>query len=264
MIEADWPAPARVRALMTTRAGGVSEGAFGAPGGGGLNLGFGQDDPQRVRANRAILRARLPADPAWLGQVHGIGVVDAARVRDGEAPRADASFAVAPGVVCAVLVADCLPVLLCDRAGRGVAAAHAGWRGLAAGVLQHAVRALRAAIRDENAPILAWLGAAIGPREFEVGPEVREAMLASLPGAASAFAPGRGDRLQADLCALARQALAAEKVFEVHGGGLSTAAEPDRFFSHRREAGRTGRQAALVWMDAAGTNGQAACAPGPG
>jgi YfiH family protein len=261
MFEPAWPAPERVGALMTTRQGGVSSGPYGAgPGsgtgacadspGGGLNLAQGEDDPAAVERNRAILRARLPSDPAWLTQVHGIDVVDATAgaSRRAATPRADASFATRPGVVCAVLVADCLPVLLADVGGRGVAAAHAGWRGLAGGVLQAAVQSLREAIGDPGANLLAWLGPAIGPAHFEVGGEVREAMLATLPDAGEAFSPGQGDRLQADLFALARQALAQAGVHDVHGGGTSTVAEPGRFFSYRRDQGRTGRQAALVWL----------------
>jgi len=249
-IPADWPAPPGVHGFQSTRAGGTSVGAFGAPGGGGLNLAFGQDDPSCVQANRARLRAFLPAEPSWLAQVHGTRVVDAGEVDPGAPPQADASWTTRPGVVCVVMVADCLPVLLCDAQGRGVAAIHAGWRGLAAGVLQQGAHALRAAIGDPGASLHAWMGVAIGPRDFEVGPEVRAAMGAALPGAEQDFVAGRGDRWLGDLYGLARRALAQADVRSVHGGGASTAADPARFYSHRRDAGRTGRQAAFAWMEA--------------
>jgi len=249
-LRPDWPAPAGIRALVTTRAGGFSQGSWGGLEGGGLNLGLGTDDAATVARNRQLLRAHLPEEPRWLDQVHGSAVVDAAQVpRHAPLARADAAVALAPGVVCAILVADCLPVLLADAAGRGVAAAHAGWRGLAGGVIQESVRALRRGVGDAGAPLLAWLGPAIGPRYFEVGPEVLAAMAQRLPDAARAFASHAPGRLHADLFALARQALAQEGVTAVYGGGLCTYGNAHRFYSHRRDA-PTGRQAALIWRNA--------------
>lgn len=251
-IVPDWPVPAGVRALVTTRAGGVSTGPYGCPGGeGGMNLGDGSgDDPADVGRNLERLRRGLPAMPRWLRQVHGTRVVDAGALADGASePEADAAVALRSGTVCAVRSADCLPVLLADAQARGVAAAHAGWRGLAGGVIENAVRALRAHLGDPQARLLAWLGPAIGPESFEVGPEVLAQMCRRLPQARAAFTPAQGDRLRADLFALARQALLAEGVTEVFGGGLCTVKEPLRFYSYRRDR-VTGRQAALVWLDA--------------
>lgn len=237
-----WPAPPGVRACMTTRAGGVSEGIYAS-----LNLaGHVGDRPGHVAENRRRLRARLglPAEPAWLRQVHGYRVVDAAAA--GLDEEADASMAREPGRVCAVLTADCLPVLFCDRAGSRVAAAHAGWRGLAAGVLEETLAALAVAPAD----VLVWLGAAIGPGHFEVGDEVRLAFTARHPRAAAAFRPGRPGKWFADLYALARLRLAAAGVTQVYGGGLCTHADAARFYSYRRD-GETGRMAALIWIDVA-------------
>lgn len=243
----DWPAPAGVRALITTRSGGVSRGPWGVPphGEGGMNLGFGcGDDAAAVAVNRMRLRAVLPQEPRWLAQEHGARVVDAEDVVD--APPADASTAVAPEVVCAVLVADCLPVLLADRRGRAVAAAHAGWRGIALGVVQKAVRALRQRLDDPVADVIAYLGPAIGPEAFEVGAEVLTAMRTSLPQAEVAFRPLAGGKYLADLFALARQALAQVGVSAVYGGADSTFADAARFYSYRRDR-VTGRHAALIW-----------------
>jgi YfiH family protein len=257
-IVPDWPVAPAVRALLTTRAGGGSRGPFGAGAGhGGLNLGLGSglpqvaaDDPAQVARNRARLAALLPQAPCWLHQVHGAEVVDAGRVPAGTAPAADGAWTTRPGVVCGVLVADCLPVLLAEAGGRGVAAAHAGWRGLAAGVLQNTARALRQGLGDPAARLLAYLGPAIGPQRFVVGAEVLEQMQARLPEAPAAFAEQGGGRYLADLYALARQALAQAQVDEVHGGGLCTVSDPQRFYSFRRDR-VTGRQAALIWLDAA-------------
>ncbi len=237
----DWPAPAGVRAVTTTRRGGASEGPYAA-----FNLAAHVgDDPARVAVNRAALRARLalPAEPAWLAQVHGTTVVDA-NPRDNP-PEADASVADRPGVVCAVLTADCLPVLFCTRDGTLVAAAHAGWRGLAAGVLEATVRALG----GPPGELLAWLGPGIGPDAYEVGPEVREAFVCADPRAADAFAQGkRADRWLADMYALARLRLASAGVTAVYGGGLCTYRDRERFFSYRRD-GATGRMATLAWLE---------------
>lgn len=236
-ITPDWAAPANVRALVTTRRGGFSQGAWA-----GMNLGLHVGDrADAVLCNRARLRERLPAEPAWLEQVHGVEVVEAERVK---APlRADASVAHRVGTVCAVMTADCLPVLLCDEAGSIVAAAHAGWRGLAAGVLEAVVA--RMAVRP--ATIIAWLGPAIGPQAFEVGDEVRAAFVAADAAAARAFVPAAlPGKWFADLYLLARLRLARAGVVRVGGGQWCTYSDADRFYSYRRD-GVTGRFASLVW-----------------
>ena len=237
LIRPDWPAPPGVQAAMTLRTGGVSTGPYAS-----LNLGdHVGDEPAAVVENRRRLREALglPSEPLWLEQVHGTAV---AGFEGAGRPRADAAVALAPAQVCAVMVADCLPVLLADRVGTCVAAAHAGWRGLAAGVLEATVAALPA----DPAQLTAWLGPAIGPEAFEVGPEVREAFLAVDPESADAFRRGKGDRWLADAYRLARQRLARAGVTDVHGGGLCTVSDPSRFFSYRRD-GVTGRMAALIW-----------------
>lgn len=247
-IRPEWPAPPKVSALITTRAGGVSRGHYGAPGHdrGGMNTGLGSGDERAdVLANRALLRAVLPAEPCWLNQVHGAAVVDARQVEAG-AGAADASFTDAANVVCAVSIADCMPVLLADTSGRCVGVAHAGWRGLASGVIQATVNAMRQRLENFGAEVIAYLGPAIGPRHFEVGPEVLDAMRTQLPAAESAFAPhGRGKYL-ADLFALGHQALAQAGVRRVYGGQDCTFSDPTRFYSFRRDR-TTGRHAALIW-----------------
>jgi polyphenol oxidase len=255
LLTPDWPdAPANVGALCTLRGGGVSAAPYDdGAGAGGLNLGSHVGDRAAdVARNRALLDARVPGRPAWLSQVHGDVVLDAAAVAAGDhPPEADASFASAPGVVCAILTADCLPVLFCDAGGAVVAAAHAGWRGLAGGVLARTVRAMRGAGAGE---ILAWLGPAIGPRQFEVGADVLRAFQANAANPAELRAvnaafnplPGRADKYLADIYALARAALAKEGVERVAGGHLCTVSEPARFYSYRRD-GVTGRQASLIW-----------------
>ncbi|MFZ5558784.1 MAG: peptidoglycan editing factor PgeF [Pseudomonadota bacterium] len=236
----EWPAPRGVRALFTTRLGGVSREPYAS-----LNLGGHVGDaPARVAENRARLRECLPAEPRWLAQVHGARV---ARVdREDYGPTADGAVARAPGVVCAVLVADCLPVLLCDADARVVAAAHAGWRGLAAGVLEQTV----AAMQTDPARVLAWLGPAIGPDSFEVGDDVRDTFLAHDTQAAFAFAPRDNGKWLANLYLLARQRLAACGVRAVSGEPACTFSDPRRFFSYRRDR-VTGRMAACVWLEAA-------------
>ncbi len=236
-IKPDWPAPAKVHALVTTRAGGVSLPPYDS-----LNLGdHVGDEPAAVAENRRRLRALLPAEPAWLKQVHGTTVA----LADGLAQpvEADAAAAFESGTVCAVLTADCLPVLFCDRRGSRVAAAHAGWRGLAAGVLEASV----AALDCEPAEILAWLGPAIGPQAFEVGEEVREAFVRDLPAATAAFLPGQPGKWLADIYQLARLRLARAGVSQVYGGGLCTHADAERFYSYRRDKA-TGRMATLIWL----------------
>ncbi|WP_223470906.1 MULTISPECIES: peptidoglycan editing factor PgeF [unclassified Pseudomonas] len=233
----DWPAPARVKACVTTRAGGVSLAPFDS-----LNLGdHVGDDPVAVAENRRRLTDQFAITPAWLQQVHGIAVVEA---DPAQVAAADASWTDTPGIACTAMTADCLPVLFCNRAGTRVAAAHAGWRGLANGVLEATLDSL-AVPADE---ILAWLGPAIGPQAFEVGPEVREAFIAQLPQAAQAFtASPNADKFLADIYALARLRLAARGVTAVYGGGLCTVTDP-RFFSYRRNP-RTGRFASLIWIE---------------
>jgi YfiH family protein len=234
----DWPAPKRVRALVTTRMGGASRGPYAS-----LNLGAHVgDDPAAVERNRERLRSALPADPVWLQQVHGTEVVDGATAPP--LARADAAVARMRHVVCAVLTADCVPVLLAGRDGDVVAIAHAGWRGLAAGVIEAAV----ARMSVPAASVIAWLGPAIGPHAYEVGPEVRDAFVRRDAAATVAFAPRRDDRFLADLFMLARQRLAAAGVAAVYGGNHCTYTEAERFYSYRRERA-TGRFASLVWID---------------
>jgi YfiH family protein len=237
-IVPDWPAPKGVSALITTRAGGVSTGHFAS-----FNLGLrAGDDPQAVAANRTRLGALLPQPPRWLRQVHGSVVVEADAL--GGEPEADAAIARRPGTVCAVLVADCIPVLLADRAGTMVGIAHAGWRGLARGVIENTVRAMTETGRE----LIAYLGPGIGPAVFEVGEDVREAFLARDAGAAAAFTPHAAGKWLADLYLLARQSLQRSGVTEVHGGTLCTFSDAQRFFSYRRER-TTGRMAALIWRN---------------
>jgi YfiH family protein len=215
-----------------------------------LNLGLGAgDDPAAVRANRARLLAALAGAPRWLRQVHGSTVVDAATVLESVA--ADASYTDAAGVIAAVMVADCLPVLLTDTRGRCVGIAHAGWRGLAAGVIQATVRAMRERLGEPEAELLAYLGPAIGPRHFEVGTEVMTAIRSGLPGAADAFVPAGRGKLLADLFALGRHALAQVGVSRIHGGTDCTYSDPERFYSYRRD-GLTGRHAAVIWKPGRG------------
>lgn len=211
-----------------------------------MNIGLGSgDEVTDVKANRALLRAWLPAEPNWLNQVHGAAVVDAQRL-EGRAGAADASFTDAPNVVCAVSIADCMPVLLADTSGRCVGVAHAGWRGLASGVIQATASAMRERLKVAGAELLAYLGPAIGPRHFEVGPEVLEAMRTQLPDAERAFVVHSTEKYRADLFALGRMALAQAGVSRIHGGEDCTFSDPMRFYSFRRD-GATGRHAALIW-----------------
>lgn len=247
----EWPAPPNVRAVCTTRDGGVSLGRHES-----LNLGdHVGDEPVHVAENRNRLRAAIGAHPVFLQQVHGTGVValDAMQdgvpaVRDGTA--ADACTATTAGLACTIMVADCLPVLFTDEAGHRVAAAHAGWRGLAGGVLEQTVNAFGSA---GAAGVMAWVGPCIGPKAFEVGPEVKAAFEAHAAEAASCFQPAQAPgKWLADLPALARQRLRAAGVAAtaIHGNDGSdswcTVANPSRFFSHRRD-GVSGRFAGLVW-----------------
>ena len=240
-IVPDWPVPAEVRALVTTRAGGVSSGPYAS-----MNLGIRTaDDPAAVAGNRTRLLRCLPQPPRWLAQVHGTTVVDADALTGSptEVPQADASVARCPGTVCAILIADCLPILLTDRAGGCVGAAHAGWRGLAGGVIANTVAHMPAAPAD----LMAWIGPGIGPTAFEVGDDVLQAFCADAPERKSAFKslPAAGKWL-CDLPALARDALRRAGVTQVYGGDLCTYTDPQRFYSHRRNP-VTGRMAALIW-----------------
>lgn len=243
VLEPCWAAPAQVRTAFSLRSGGASEPPWDT-----LNLGVHVgDDPSAVLENRRRLAnaLRLPSEPVWLDQVHGKDVIEVderSRPAAGIRPRADAIVTRTPGIVLAIQVADCLPVLFSSRDGRVLGAAHAGWRGLAAGVLEATVTAMATPPSD----LVAWLGPSIGPAHFEVGDEVREAFLASQPGAASAFKPNPKGRWQCDLPALARQRLAALGLMRVDGGEWCTSADPVRFFSHRRDQ-KTGRMAALIW-----------------
>ena len=234
----EWPAPDNVRSLQTLRSGGCSPAPWVS-----LNLGdHVGDELSRVAANRAVLRASLPGEPLWLQQVHGLAVLDAGS--PGTLREADASFAREPGRVCAVMTADCLPVLFCDRAGTVVAAAHAGWRGLLAGVLSATMH--RMAVPPGE--LLAWLGPAIGAQAFEVGDEVRAAFVARDAIAAGAFSPHGKGKWLADIYQLARQRLQAAGVGSISGGEWCTVSDAERFFSYRRD-GVTGRMASLIWLE---------------
>ena len=252
---ARWPVPANVHAFTTLRHGaGVSRAPFDA-----FNLGARcGDDARAVAANRAALveHGALPSPPHWLQQVHGTGVVrfsasaplPAFAGEGAQEPIADASVTSTPGVVLAILTADCLPVVFAAEDGSEIGAAHAGWRGLANGVLENTVAAMRA----PAAKILAWLGPAAGPQAYEIGEEVFDAFVRQDAQAAPAFVATRPGHWRVDLYALARRRLAAAGIDRVHGGGLCTISDPQRFFSHRRstfdEGGRTGRMATVAWI----------------
>jgi polyphenol oxidase len=275
VITPDWPVPARVHCAFTLRSGGVSTAPYDS-----LNVGAHVGDAaDAVRENRRRVREslRLPAEPVWLQQVHGIEVVDldvsgsrtesaltadaaradvalsaasqavrasAAEAPSSEAPRADAAVTRTAGRVCVIQVADCMPVLFASRDGSAVGAAHAGWRGLAGGVLEQTVRALGVA----PAGLVAWLGPTISQEHFEVGEDVRTAFMSADPEASSAFVANTRGRWQCNLYALARRRLAALGVNDVFGGGWCTYTDVTRFFSFRRD-GQCGRMAALVWLE---------------
>jgi YfiH family protein len=240
-VTPDWPAPPEVRAVSTQRGGGTSVSPFES-----FNLGTHVgDSPEAVADNRLRLRglAGLPAEPVWLSQQHGTEVFDLDGPQDASRA-ADASFTRRAGRVCAILTADCLPVLLASESGAGVAAAHAGWRGLAAGVIEATV----AALALPPSSLLAWLGPGIGRGHFEIGDEVREALLRADPGAEGAFVPNARGRYMADLATLARRRLECLGVVRIYGGDACTYASRERYFSYRRD-GRTGRQATLIWLE---------------
>ena len=237
LIFPEWPAPASVKALQTTRLGGTSTAPFES-----LNLASHTGDKAlQVAQNRQALNRYVPSEPIWLKQVHGIKVIDAATASC--EPEADATIATVPGAVCAVMTADCLPVLLCDAAGTAVGAAHAGWRGLLAGVIEATVDAMHKPPQQ----IMAWLGPAIGPLAFEVGAEVRDAFIAYDAQMARAFSPQTQDKWLGDIYLLARQRLQALGVQQIYGGGLCTYTDEARFFSFRRDD-VTGRMASMIWL----------------
>ncbi|WP_373991997.1 peptidoglycan editing factor PgeF [Duganella sp. BuS-21] len=250
-----WPGlPVHIGALSTTRRGGVSPAPYDdGMGRGGLNFGTHVgDQPHNVAHNRAVLCGQLPNEPVWLSQVHGTKVVDLAAVRPQQVPEADAAMTTIPGKVCVIMTADCLPVLFCDKQGKTVAAAHAGWRGLASGVLENTVESMRAAGAGE---LMAWMGPAIGAYQFEVGPDVKQAFLqGAFDGssqrhveAAFSVVEGKPGKYLADIYGLARYLLHRAGVKQVHGGEFCTVSNSGRFYSYRRD-GVTGRQATLIWI----------------
>jgi len=236
-ITPNWPAPPNVQAFVTTRDGGVSTGSYA-----GMNLGdHVGDDPQSVATNRARLRTFLPGEPVWLKQIHGTRVIRADEEND--SLEADAAITTTPGVVLAIQTADCLPVLLCDREGAVVGAAHAGWRGLCSGIIENTIAAMN---KPSNA-LLAYLGPAIGPNRFEVGPEVRAQFIDHDANAAMFFKESESGKWLADLYGLAKQRLHVLGVAQVYGGDFCTVTEKDRFYSYRRDHD-TGRMATVIWL----------------
>jgi YfiH family protein len=238
VITPHWPAPSNVHAYTTTRSGGVSSPSYHS-----LNLASHVGDiPEAVKENRDLLHRSLslPSEPTWLEQVHGNKIVDAV---NGPGQRGDASIAYEPGAVCTVLTADCLPLLLCDQKGTRVAAVHAGWRGLAAGIIENTVKALK--IPGEH--LLAWLGPAIGPKAFEVGSEVKQIFIDQDGCNASAFSAHSQGRWLADIYQLARLRLTKLGIRSIYGGQYCTVTDSARFYSYRRD-GETGRMATLIWL----------------
>lgn len=237
LIVPDWPAPPSVRAIQTTRQGGVSVAPYDS-----LNLGSHVGDvPLAVARNRMLLNTLMPSEPVWLEQVHGKRVANADSA--GCRPQADACIARHPAAVCVVLTADCLPLLLCDRQGGVVGAVHAGWKGLAAGVIEATVAEMNVAPQD----LLVWMGPAIGRQAFEVGEAVYSAFVTTQPEAESAFMSTQTGKWLADLYALARLRLARLGVTQIYGGGECTFADASRFFSYRRD-GVTGRMGSFIWL----------------
>lgn len=235
-IMPNWPAPASVKAIQTTRLGGFSQAPFNT-----LNLGAHVHDyPVTVAKNRQLLHQFVPSEPVWLNQVHGTKVVDAALTRCVE--DADASFTKQSNIVCVTMTADCLPVLLCDRKGTAVAAIHAGWRSLCDGVIENTVQAM--GVNSVN--LIAWLGPAIGPNAFEVGSEVRQAFIDKDTDATKAFKP-HADKWLTNLYLIATQRLNKLGVNAIYGGSDCTYSDPKRFFSFRRD-GMTGRMATMIWL----------------
>jgi YfiH family protein len=240
-IEPNWPAPKHIKAYTSLRTGGVSQMPYDQ-----FNLGdHVGDDAHKVAANREILKKtlQLPNDPIWIQQVHGVDVV--AATPENKERAADASFTNENQQICAVLTADCLPILLCDRKGTHVAAIHAGWRGLLNGVIETTL----ATMNLDTHEILAWLGPAIGPNHFEVGNEVRDAFLNHNSEASTAFKPSPNQRWMADLYALARMRLAKQGITAIYGGDYCTYTDANLFYSYRRDGGKTGRMATLIWIN---------------
>jgi polyphenol oxidase len=234
----DWPAPKQVRTLQTTRLGGISVAPYDS-----LNLGDHVGDaPLAVERNRMLLNTLLPSEPVWLEQAHGTLVANADYASC--LPQADACIARHRAAVCVVMTADCLPVLLCDKQGSVVGAAHAGWKGLAAGVIEATVQAMNVAPKN----LMAWLGPAISQDAFEVGDEVRAAFIAAQPQALAAFIPGQHGKWLADLSALARLRLNALGITQIYGGDYCTYRDSESFFSYRRD-GVTGRMGTFIWLE---------------
>lgn len=248
-IEPNWPAPTNVHALQTTRHFTSSNQGYSLTPYNSLNFGSHvKDNPIHVAQNRQLLSQFLPSEPVWLSQVHGIEIVDASNTNC--LPDADASFSMQKNVVCVTMTADCLPVLLCDKAGSVVAAVHAGWRGLCDGVLEASIHKLCRAAQIKPADLMAWLGPAIGPNAFEVGAEVRAQFVEKDKNAVSAFKV-HGDKFLANIYLLATQRLNSLSVTNIYGGGHNenycTYSDEERFFSYRRD-GETGRMATLIWL----------------
>ncbi|MGR9072985.1 MAG: peptidoglycan editing factor PgeF [Gammaproteobacteria bacterium] len=236
-IEAEWPLPPKVMAVTTLRCGGVSREAYAS-----LNMAAHVgDDPACVSENRSLVQKwlELPAEPVWLNQVHGGRIMDAAKP---DTEGADGSYSREKGIVCAVMTADCLPVLLCGDGGECIAAVHGGWRGLLEGVIENAMAAMG------GVQVTAWMGPAIGPKAFQVGDEVRESFLARSCEFAPAFSAQGNGKWLADIYRAGRIILASLGVREIYGGHFCTFTEKDRFFSYRRD-GVTGRMASLIWRE---------------
>ena len=238
-IQPDWPVPKQVKAFVTNRRGGVSQSPYAS-----FNLAeHVEDDPEAVKTNRAILQQslQLPAEPVWLEQVHSSRVIDAGQSQ--LSLKADASFTSQQEVICVVMTADCLPVLICNRRGTKVAAAHAGWRGLEAGVIEKTIEAMQ----EDADDLLVWLGPAIGPDAFEVGDEVKRAFEQHDADASKAFKPSNSGRWLADIYELAKQRLEKININHVYGAGFCTFTDKKQFYSYRRD-GKTGRMASLIWI----------------
>ncbi len=242
-LKPNWPAPASVKAYTTLRTGGYSKAPYDS-----FNLSVASgDDAEAVAKNRQQLKheLHLSQEPAWLQQMHGTNVVCADSVNSLFPPQADASWTIVPGIPCAVLTADCLPLLLCDDQGLQVAAVHAGWRGLASGVIE----ATFAQLKGLSSTWLAWLGPAIGPAVFEVGEEVREQFVRADAQAALAFKSFTRQKWLADIYLLAKQRLARLGITRIYGGEYCTWSDSERFYSYRRDAGKTGRMVSVIWID---------------
>ncbi|PSJ16566.1 peptidoglycan editing factor PgeF [Nitrosomonas supralitoralis] len=241
----DWPAPSNVKSLFTTRTGGVSHGANGVYN--SLNLGMHvKDNLVDVTHNRALLRHHLPAVPRWLKQVHGTVPISIDHLTE-TTPEGDAVYSRKRNTVCAVMVADCLPVLLCNTAGTAVGIVHAGWRGLSGGIIEKSIEAMQM----DHGELMAWLGPAIGPNHFEVGTDVYEAFVQHDAQAKQAFVTRNGQQGKkwlTDIFLLARQRLVNSGIVRIYGGGVCTYSDPLRFYSYRRD-GETGRMAALIWFE---------------